>query len=51
MTCSPRPIQAFHASNELRDIYEEAESKFKATKIKVPARFEKARPRNSRQAR
>ena len=28
---------AFHASNELRDIYKEAESNFKATKIAVPA--------------
>ena len=32
---------AFHASNELREIYEEAESKFEATKIKVPADLKK----------
>ena len=32
---------AFHASNELREIYEEAEGKFKATKIKVPRDLKK----------
>jgi hypothetical protein len=32
---------AFHASNELRDIYEEAESNFEATKIAVPANLKK----------
>ena len=32
---------AFHASNELRDVYEEAESNFKATKIAVPANLKK----------
>jgi hypothetical protein len=33
--------QAFHASKQLRDIYEEAASKFKPTKIRVPADFKK----------
>ncbi len=32
---------AFHASNELREMYEEAEGKFKATKIKVPRDLKK----------
>ena len=32
---------AFHASNELREIYEKAEEKFKATKIKVPRDLKK----------
>ena len=32
---------AFHASNELREIYEEAEEEFKATKIKVPRDLKK----------
>ena len=32
---------AFHASNELREIYEEAEEKFKATKIDVPRDLKK----------
>jgi hypothetical protein len=32
---------AFHASNELREIYEEAEEKFKASKIKVPRDLKK----------
>jgi len=32
---------AFHASSELREIYEKAEEKFKATKIKVPRDLKK----------
>ena len=32
---------AFHASNELRDIYEEAENNFQATEIDVPANLKK----------
>ncbi len=32
---------AFHRSNQLRDKFEELESKFKSTKIKVPADLKK----------
>ena len=32
---------AFHASSELREIYEKAEEKFKATKIEVPRDLKK----------
>ena len=36
MTCSARRIEAFHRSKELREKFEEMESEFEESEIKVP---------------